>query len=222
MLFTDIAKNPEAVSRQAVLIGDSMARNLGPMRQFVVYGYGGCEVSALLHKLINDPKMLQHFKYVFILIGTNNFGNKEEWLLYRDFVNGRVPASDLHKYGSLVRKPSSKELSVNEFELLYGKLLDFVRKVNPAAKVLCSAILPRYWDYRRRDDLRRQFNEAIKRQAVSRDALYLTSYTVLYRNFSLKEHYYNKDGLHLTKEGGLALGGYFADKLHKAMLGKIY
>lgn len=207
------------LSPDAVLISDSITKNLGPMRKFKVYTYRGCDVRRLLLHVIKSPHIVSGYKYIFVHIGTNNFGNRKEWSLYKDFIKGKVDESELRLFEDYVREPDRAELSVDEFSVLYDKLLMQIRVVNPSAILICSAIIPRVWDHMRRDSVRRQFNKVISSSVCKYNAFFIPTWTVFYKGYQLKEHFFDDDGLHLSTAGGLALGCYFADKLCKGSKG---
>lgn len=206
----------------AVIVSDSMTKNLGPMKKFKVYTYRGCDVRKLLLHLIKDSSIIRGYEYVFVHIGTNNFGNSEEWKLYNRFRKGQVSEVELQAYGNSVSQQGKSELSVAEFSLLLGKVLRQIKAINPGCKLFCSAIIPRYWDFNRRDGIRRQFNSVIEEQAMKYGAWFVKTYSVFFKGYSLKEHFFDEDGLHLSTAGGLALGGFFSDKLHKAKAGLLH
>ena len=69
-----------------------------------------------------------------------------------------------------VHEPDQAELSVDEFFILYDKLLMQIRVVNRSAMLICSAIIPRVWDHMGRDSVRRQFNKVISTNAFKYNA----------------------------------------------------
>ena len=141
-------------------------------------------------------------------------------MLYRDYQLGKVKSFE--GYEDFVTTHDYNNLSVDQFCAFYGRLLQHIKKVNPRAVVLCSAIIPRYWDFNRHDVKRRRFNAAIQHQAGKQSCLFLTTYKVFFRGYDLKFHFYDVDGLHLSSDGGLALAAFFNDKLYKARNNMIY
>ena len=72
------------------------------MKKFKVNTYRGCDVRKLLLHLIKDLSMIRGYEYVFVHIGTINFGNSEEWKLYNRFRKGQVSEVELQAYGDSV------------------------------------------------------------------------------------------------------------------------
>lgn len=191
---------------------------MGDLTWADVFAIPGSGVRKLVYELQQSRRLVDgKYKYVIILVGTNDFGGKREWKRYNELRrNGE------HNYYMSNYTSDADDMPFSIFQALYEQLITYIRSVSPSTLILCSSILPRPWDFDRRDGKRRQYNAIIQRSCNKVDALFLTTYTAFFKKYSPRWDYFSTDGLHLSRKGQEALKSYLADKLFKARKGLIH
>ena len=209
----------------ALIVADSITKEIGDCKQTHLLTFRGATVKTLLQKLQALDFANSAYQCIIIHVGTNDFRSATEWRKYVAMINGKISPQVYDEFIAL-GNPSDGNFSLDQFEKDYGKILDLLRSMFSDTWVMCSPVLPRYWDHLRRDDLRRKVNERIKHACEVRQyrMVYLESYRMFFADLSsnkLKEWYFSPDGLHLSDHGVRALRTFFLDKINKVIKGVI-
>ena len=180
----------------------------------------GCDVARMLKMLRDGSIKVEGYKYIVLLVGSNDFGSKSQWLKFKAYKEGIISYSNYQAYLGICAQ--SREISIQEFTEIYRDIILHLKSLHSSTTVMCSAILPLPWDHDRRDVTRRMFNGAIHQLAASLNCPFLSAYTPFYLGYGLRDAYFKLDGLHLSDKGASALMSFFSDKIYKAKHNLIY
>lgn len=135
-----------------------MTKGFDTLKSTEVYAYGGFDVKRLFQELSDKHYVMKDFSCVVIHVGTNDIGSKQE---YNAFVDRNIKGSQ----PNAVSFKLDSKLDYNEFCFYYRQLVSLIRYANCEAIILCSAVLPRPWDFDERDLVRRSLNNRIRNLA---------------------------------------------------------
>jgi lysophospholipase L1-like esterase len=95
------------------------------------------------------------------------------------------------------------------------KVIEYIQSKNPTSKIVYSSIIQRPKDSSRSDFIRKYINNQLKYWAKSKNFYFVKSYR------SLKETtHFAKDGLHLNRQGFVALRSYFEKTVSRLLARK--
>ena len=202
-----------------------MTRGFQNLKDTDVWAHGGFTVVDILQAYQGKMDIFDNYDVILLHVGTNSFGDKEEYFHYVDFTMNKISHAEYDAYLSNTAR-YLPDVDYEQFEYYYSALVALVQAANSRCYILCSAILPRPWDFRRRNRVRCELNHIIQRVADRNSCIYLASDRVFFKdkNFctKIKRHYFGKKGLHLSDVGSFAFQTYVSDKLRKAIQGSIY
>ena len=118
--------------------------------------------------------------------------------------------------------PSSANGPKTEFIDTFKEMINLIKGINKGAKILISAILPRMWDFDRRNLVRIEYNNILKKVAQEEEIYFIQSYSPFFdRNKNLKEDLFCNDGLHLSPAGTRVFKTFICDKIDRAIKNKL-
>lgn len=195
-----------------------MTKGCDTMKETVTLAFGGFKVRDLVFDVQSNPSQVGEFKCIYLLVGTNDLGSKAEYQDYVLYVSGKLSKTQFYRR----QVHWSRVCDIQAFKNDYLWLVQTLRWANPSAIFLLSAILPRPWDYKVRDRVRVDFNDAIREVAWETRNIYVAADRAFLKFGVLREAYFGKKGLHLNDAGSMALQSFVSDKLRKAVKGQIY
>ena len=109
-----------------------------------------------------------------------------------------------------------------EFKDTFQQILDLIKSINPQAKILISAIIPRKWEHDHRHLVRISDNNILKKLADGKHIFFVQTYSPFFdKNKNLKMDLFSYDGLHLSKSGSSVLHTFLCDKIDRAIKNKL-
>ena len=182
----------------------------------VVTMRGATPKKALEH-IRRFPSTVKNYKVIILHFGTNCLSDKDEWGLYLKRMNSLISESDYDTKIARMNPPLSI-VEPDSFREAYQTLIGEIKTLNPDAKILISSIIPRLWDYERRDLVRRSFNEILRSFSTQQLTYFIPSYKPFFdKKQNLKRELFSWDGLHLSQKGTVVLRSYFCDRIDKAL-----
>ena len=179
----------------ALLLSDSLGRNVPYMYKTDKLFFPGCTIGALTHKIENGEIQVARYKYIIILIGTNDLGPKDVWSFYR---------SEVRKGRSGTNLPYHIPTAIPVLASLFQKLITTIKVLNPNIYLAFLGILPRPYDHHRNKQHHVDANYILKQTCDQTN----TTFVPTHRSF-IK---YGKpidelfiDGLHPSQKGVLQL-----------------
>lgn len=197
-----------------------MAKDFPNFRNKDVVAIRGATISKMIDYVNKNQQTLAQYKIIVLHVGTNHFSDKTEWFLYKDYANGKVSKETFNfKLGQLNPPPALGTAS--QFKESYQRLISLIIE-NTSAKLLLSAILPRFWDQDRRHLVRKIYNEIIKKMEDKNRVFFITSYRPFFnQNRNLRSELFQKDGLHLNSLGTSVFSAYICDRIQRCIRGEL-
>ena len=181
-----------------VIVTDSLGRNMDCLSA-TTRAYPGATLESMLGV---PPEIgLEKFKYIILLVGTNDLTAKFVYLWYKNTVrfNRKVK-----------RLPFHSKTPVHRIVNDYRVLIKAIRAINHKIKIMVSAILPRRFDYFENRGYLKNVNKGLKAMTRKiRKCKFLPSFKPMIRNRKPRENFYCRDGLHVTQQGLVALKRFF-------------
>ena len=179
---------------------------------------------ATIHKMVafvnKNLLSIKKFKVIVLHVGTNYFSKKHEWFLYMDFVNGKCTREEYNCNLQYMNPPPAVGTAIS-FKESYQYLIDLLQRIS-VAKILLSAILPRFWDHDRRNLVRRIYNDIIQKLAVGDRVFYIPSYRPFFNGHGdIKSELYHRDGLYLSSLGTTVFSTYISDRVQRCIRGEL-
>ena len=109
---------------KAMIISDSIAKDLHYNKAANIIALGGYTVKDLLQYLRCNPTILDQCEYVLIHIGTNNFGSKADWRAYKQYARRYGSSHAQVLYGD--RQLMVDEDFIEVFRQDYRDIIEFV------------------------------------------------------------------------------------------------
>ena len=126
-----------------------------------------------------------HPEVIIIHVGTNYLGTKQEWSLYPNLVKGKLSETN-YKQSIKRQNPLPENGTAIHFRDTFQRIIDTIRTNNWDVTILISAIIPRPWDYGRRNNVRIIYNRILQNLNSQPGVFYIPTYRpFLDRNKSL-------------------------------------
>ena len=204
---------------KAVIIGDSITKDLAALKNVEVHTVRGATPENIQTYLQgNLVNLLSQYQVdvLIIHVGTNYLGTKGEWNLYRNHKKGKMSDTSFKESIALMNPLPANGTAIH-FREIFQSIINTIRSVNQNITILISAIIPRPWDFERRNDIRMIYNKLLQNFNSQSDVFYIPTYRpFLDKSKSPIEDYFMPDGLHLSKKGTEQLKSFFQDKIDKA------
>ena len=202
-----------------LIITDSMAGNLGQIREGTVKVMRGANPYSVLEFLQETPGLLNKVEVVLIHVETNYIGGKEEWKLYKNYQNNYISKYQYEKALHHLNPPPASGPAICFVEI-FQQIIDFIKAQNENAKVLVSGIIPRIWDFARRRSIVAIYNNLLRKFNDQKSVYFIPTHKpYLNQNSEPKSELFCWDGLHLSDKGSIVLRSFFSSKLDKAKKG---
>lgn len=181
---------------------DSLGKNINCKFTSKTVFLPGATIKAAEEKISEIPN-LNRYKTILVCFGTNDLSPKFVWLSYKRHVrkNGDKPFN----------VPKHPKMPIHLLMEDYKGLLDTIRRHNPTAKILVSAIIPRYFDWASGKEHLIATNRELEKLCKTYGNLsYIPSYKCLLKSGRPVKENYCSDGLHLsTNHGAVIIKRYF-------------
>ena len=175
----------------------------------------------MLDFLHRCPSTVHGYQVIVLVVGTNWLSQKSEFALYLQLVNGVITEESYNQRLHHLNPPPANGPAL-EFKDTFQQILDLIKDINPQAKILISAIIPRKWDHDRRHLVRISYNNLLKKLADGKHIFFVQTYSPFFdKNKNLKMDLFSHDGLHLSKSGSSVLRTFLCDKIDRAIKNKL-
>ena len=200
-------------------MADSITRSFHSLRNTDVETRRGAKINEVHDFLLETSKACDpSYDVILLHVGTNWLGVKYEWGLYLAFVNGCLTYRQFRR--KMIRlNPRPAFQSANLFRAQYTSLINYIQSVS-SAPILISAILPRPWDFDRREHLRRRYNRILRSFHNPPHIYFIATDAPFIRRNVLRVQLFCPDGF-LNTEGTKVLQSYFMDKIRRARTGRL-
>ena len=188
-----------------------------PIRGAEIITERGATPIQILEYLMNKGKTLEKYKVILIHVGTNWLNSKPEWQLHKRLIRNQISKEQYDK-AILDLNPPPAVGPPEEFQKTFYDIIGCIRGINQDATILISAIIPRNWDYSRRNPVRISYNAILKKLNKEEKVFYIPTFRSFFDNtWQIRQHLFARDGLHLTNEGLSMLQTFFCDRIHLAL-----
>ena len=207
---------------KCLILADSITKDLYDICHTDIITKKGADVTRMHSYVAQNPQVVQGYNVITLHIGTNWLSKKEEWFLYLDYVNNQINQNIfLLNLSQLDLKPAIGQ--ADQFQKDFLNLINTIQYLNSKATILISSILPRKWDFDRRDLVRQSYNSILQNFNKLNSVYYIkTSKPFFYAiNHELRSDLFNADGLHLNDGGSRVLRTILCDKIAKALQDKL-
>ena len=185
----------------SVFLSDSLGRNVRYIYKTDVLYYPGCTIGALREKISTSEIRIQKYRYINILIGTNDLTPKFVWSSYK---------RQVRQGKTNIVLPTHIPKAHPVIEASYRLLIDSIQERNPTAKINIIAILPRPYDYEVNKKNTVAINDILERIALDNGCVFIRSFKSFTKCGIPKKEFY-EDGLHVTAKGNRQLNKLIAN-----------
>ena len=182
----------------------------------------GYDINAMHSFLAQFPDTLSGYDLIVTHLGTNWLAEKEEWFLYLDYINNHITYDQFLKLlAKMDPKPAKGQ--ADKFQQDYIDLINTIQYLNGKAIILISSILPRKWDFDRRELVRQSYNSILSKFNTLPGVYYINTSKPFFdpKTHLLRSDLFENDGLHLTDKGARVFRKVLSDKIAKASQGRI-
>ena len=203
LLFFPDLRETELVEKEGIFITDSIGQNFRHLSRALPLSIPGATISNITEKISNLP--LEKYRVILLLVGTNYLTPKSLWQWYKRF--------KIENKGKEIILPHHTTTPVEGIVEHYKQLLKVIKTKNPNIFIMVSEILPRPFDFKQNKEYLNEVNIAIERVCKESNVYFIYSHKPLMKYGSLKENYFDWDGLHLSEEGSKVMQRYFLGQL---------
>ena len=188
--MADLLEN-DNTTNDAVILSDSLGRNFRRIYKTDLYFYPGCTINALDHKISSGEVFISNYKYIVVLIGTNDLAPKEIWKFYKAEKRQGRTGENL---------PIHTTTPISELSSSFLNLFDTIRNHNNTCQILAVGIPPRPYDNHRNMLHHIDANNELSNICEQKNIIFLKSYILFIKYGNILEDLF-ADGLHLTSKG---------------------
>ena len=179
----------------SLVLSDSLGRNIRYIYQTDTLFFPGCTINALAHKIASGEVNIRKYKYITLIIGTNDLGPKSVWKFYKREKRLGHSGHNLPVHG---QAPIPVLLSA------YQNLISTIRYHNPTCILISFAILPRPYDHHRNRLHHADTNRELSKFCEIKKIIFVKTYNSFLKFGRPIEDFFS-DGLHLSAKGNRRL-----------------
>ena len=179
----------------ALVLIDSLGKNLPCMYNTDKQSFSGCTIGSLNHKITSGQIYINHYKYIIILIGTNDLAPKDIWSFYK---------SQRRQGKSGANLPAHNPTAIPVLESLYLQLIATIQQRNHNCYLAFLGLLPRPYDHHRNKDHHVDTNRKLKNICVDKNITFVPTHNSFLK-YGLPIEDLFCDGIHLSPKGTIQL-----------------
>ena len=188
----------------SLVLSDSLGRNIRYIYRTDTFFFPGCTLNALANKIASGEIDIRKYKYITLIIGTNDLGPKSVWNFYkREKKRGRS-GTNLPVHG---QTPVPVLLSA------YQNLISTIKHYNSTCILISFAILPRPFDHHRNKQHHTDTNRALSILCDKNNLIFVKTYNS-YLKFGRPKPDFFSDGLHLSAKGNRQLNRLISNRIN--------
>ena len=179
----------------SLVLSDSLGRHIRYIFNTNTFFFPGCTINSLAHKIRTGEIDVTQYKYITLLIGTNDIGPKFIWKFYRKEI----------KRGNLGKNlPFHTTTPIPVITSAYQNLVHAIKDRNPSCILVSFAILPRPYDHHRNKQNHTDTNKALQNLCEKNNIIFVKTFNSFLKfGYPIEEYFC--DGLHLSLKGNRQL-----------------
>ena len=206
--------------KEALILSDSMTKDFPDFKNHDVVTISGATIPKIIEHVMENCHNFNNYRVIVLHVGTNHFSDRSEWQLYKNYVNRRLSKESYNQILREMNPPPALGTAI-KFRDKYQNLIDLVKQ-STTAKILISAVLPRWWDKDRRHLVRKVYNEILRKMGDGHRVYFSASYRPFFdNNRNLKAELFKWDGLHLSEMGTTVFSTYICDRIRRCIRGEL-
>ena len=183
--------NNDGNNNDALILSDSLGRNIRNIFKTNKLFFPGCTVDSLTNKIATGEIDIRNYRYIILLIGTNDLAPKEVWKFYKKERKNGNSGENL---------PAHDTTPIPVLGSSFLNLFNSIKYHNNSCMIFSIAIPPRPYDNHRNYQHHIDANIELKRLCLLNNIIFVKSYTLFVKYGKIIENLFI-DGLHFTAEG---------------------
>ena len=189
----------------SLVLADSLGREIRYIYHTDTLFFPGCTINALTHKISSGEVNILKYKYITLLIGTNDLAPKFVWKHYKKHIKEGKTGLNLP-----IHSPNPIPVIIGA----YANLIKVIQSLNPNCILFSLAILPRPYDHHRNKGHHVQVNKQLSTVCTRRNVVFVkTSNAFITFGYPKSELF--SDGLHLSKKGNRKLNSLISNNVNR-------
>ena len=164
----------------------------------------GCTINALTYKISSGEVNIVKYKYITLLIGTNDLAPKFIWKSYKRQIKEGKTGLNLP-----IHSPNAIPVIIGA----YANLIKVIKSLNPNCTLISLAILPRPYDHHRNKGHHVQVNKQLSSLCIREQVVFMKTSNA-FISFGYQKSELFLDGLHLSKKGNRKLNSLISNKVN--------
>lgn len=192
----------------SLVLSDSLGRNIRYIYRTDTFSFPGCTVTRLADKISTGQLNIDKYKYITLIIGTNDLGPKSIWNFYKK--EKKLGRSGLNL-------PIHHQTPIPVLLNAYQHLIAVIRKRNPTCILITFGILPRPYDHLRNKRHHTDTNRQLSKLCEENKLIFVKT-SNSYLKFGIPVSDLFCDGLHLSIKGNRQLNKLISNtiNIHRA------